>query len=143
MKKFKSTNHHELRVRTQKDCSGKVLTDQSYKKMCDINSIVANYKKTGVLSHQKEKIAQYMDNTEIPSLMEAHELLRDAKDAFLALPSQIRKLMDHDPKNLIGFIQNPENSDLLLKYGIIEKVEEVKPLDPTKAEPALDKTQEE
>lgn len=136
----------KLRVRQSVNLGKKQITDQSYKKMCCINSIVANYQKTGILSHQKQKIAQYIDNTKIPSLMDAQELLRDAKESFLALPSQIRKLMDHDPTKLVEFIQNQENQELLVKHGIIELREKVEPknsADPTKAKPALEKTQEE
>lgn len=131
---MKITNHHELRKRHTIHVGKTKKTDQSYKKMCCINTIVSNYNKTGILSHQSKKIAQYMDNTQIPSLMDAHELLRDAKDAFLTLPSNIRKLMDHDPKNLIKFVQNPENYDMLLKHGIIEERKEVK--EPLKVEPS-------
>lgn len=114
-------HYKSIRKRVALDL-GKVLkTDQSFKKMCDINSIVKNYQKTGILSHQKEKLGQYIDNTKIPSLMDAQVLLRDAKEAFLSLPSDMRKLMDHDPTKLVEFIQNPKNKQMLLDNGILEK----------------------
>ena len=114
--------------------------------MCDINSIVSNYKKTGLLSHQKEKLGRYIDNTKIPSLMDAQTLIRDAKESFLALPSDIRKLMDHDPTKLVDFIQNPKNLKMLEDHGIlttkpVEIPKEIK--QEPKAEPAVVKTQEE
>lgn len=142
MKTFKSTNHHELRQRVALKLNKVTKTDQSFKKMCDINIIVSNAKKTGVLSHQRENIAQYIDNTQIPSLLDAQKLIRDAQESFMSLPSQIRKLMDHDPTKLVEFINDSENYDILCKHGILEKVEKITSSDPTKAEPALEKTVE-
>ncbi len=142
MENFKSTNHHELRQRQQIDCSENGKTDQSYKKMCDINVIIANASKTGLLSHEKQSLGQYIDNTEIPSLLDAQNLLITAKNSFMALPSQIRKLMDHDPTKLVDFINDPENKDILLKHGILEKVEQVLPVDPTSQKGASESEKE-
>lgn len=144
-KEFKSTNHHELRKRCAVNLGKVKKTDQSYKKMCDINVIVSNARKTGVLSHQKQNLGQYLDNTKIPSLLDAQLLMRDAQAAFMSLPSQIRKLMDHDPTKLVEFINDKENFEILCKHGILEKVEPVlEQVDPPKAEPAVvKKTQEE
>lgn len=133
---MKITNHSELRKRCSLKLNKTVKTDQSYKNLCDINLIVSNYNKTGVLSHVKSNLPTYMDHTEIPSLMEAHAIVRDAQAAFMELPSQIRKLMDHNPKNLESFIQNPENRDLLEKNGILEKIVKIEtPKEELKVEP--------
>lgn len=145
-KKNMKCHYAKIRKRTTINCGTKQKTDQSYKKMCDINSIVKNYQKTGILSHQRENLGRYIDNTKIPSLMDAQELLRHAKESFLALPSDIRKLMDHDPTKLVEFIQNPKNKQMLLDYGILEAkaVEIPKEIqEQPKAEPAVAKTQEE
>ena len=120
-KSFKQTNHHELRKRQKVDLSKGGKTDQSFKKMCDINVIIANATKTGLLSHEKQSLGQYIDNTQIPSLLDAQLLIRDANNSFMALPSQIRKLMDHDSTKLVEFINDSENFDILVKHGILEK----------------------
>lgn len=104
--------------RVQIDCSEEKLTDQSFAKAADINNIMANYHKTGVLPHVKEKVARYIDNTEIPSLMEAHELVQYAQEMFMELPAHIRKLMDNDPTQLQAFIADPQNKETLVKYGL-------------------------
>lgn len=105
--------------RVQIDCSEEKVTDQSYAKSTDINNIMANYHKTGVLPHTRENLARYIDNTEIPSLIEAHELIEGAKSMFMELPAHIRKLMDNNPQNMESFIRNPENTETLVKYGLI------------------------
>ena len=103
---FVITNHHELRRRTTIDCSSPVLTDQSYKNACDINVIMEQYAKTGLLPHQTSLEPQYLDNTLVPSLEIAFDIVSAASDAFFSLPPDIRKLMDNDPSQLENFISD-------------------------------------
>lgn len=114
-------NYYGKRKRVSLDLSKPVITDQSAKKMTDINNIMLQYSKTGLLPVQKEKLARYIDNTKIMPLEEAHALIQGAKQQFMELPAQLRKLMDNDPTKLVSFIQDPENKEILLKHGILEK----------------------
>lgn len=107
--------------RSSIDCSEPKLTDQSDAKSADINHIMKVYQKTGVLPHTKAKLAVYVDNTGLPSLEEAHSMVQSAKEAFMELPSNIRKLMDNDPTKLVGFINDPQNQGILIEYGIIDE----------------------
>lgn len=120
---MKITNHHELRKDVSIDCSSPIMTDQSYKNACDINVIMANYAKTGMLSHVTDKTPKYLDCTEIPSLERAYDLVYAAEEAFADLPPDIRKLMDNNPANLESFILNPANADILVRNGLILKKE--------------------
>lgn len=108
-------------VRIQHDVSKPVITDQSDANSADINVIMANYAKTGVLPATREALAQYVDNTQVVSLEEAHALIKDAQDMFMQLPAEIRKLMDNDPAKMEQFIADPKNKDILVKNGIIEE----------------------
>lgn len=103
---------------------GASMTDQSDKNYLDINNIMENYSKTGLLPQFKEKVAQYMDASILPSYIEAHSQIREAKELFEAIPSPIRKLMDNNPANLEPFLKDPENKDILIKYGVLEKKEQ-------------------
>ena len=116
---MKITNHTELRIRRQIDCSEPVLTDQSSKNSCDINVIMANYQKTGMFSHVSPHQPAYIDNTTIPNLVQAFSIARMASDMFMELPAYIRKLMDNNPANLENFIADSENREILLKHGIL------------------------
>lgn len=116
---MKITNHHELRRSTTIDCSEPKITDQSYKSMCDINNIMANFAKTGMLSHTTTIQPTFVDNTLIPSLEHAHDIVKAATTAFYELPPTVRKLMDNNPQNLENFVQDPENSEILQKHGIL------------------------
>ena len=87
---MKITNHHELRRDVSIDCSSPILTDQSYKNACDINIIMANYAKTGLLPTFREQNPIYIDNTTIPNLMEAFEISNRAIEMFNDLPPMYR-----------------------------------------------------
>lgn len=96
-------------------------TDQSDKDMVNINSIMSRYRKTGLLPQFKEKVAQYIDTTQIPSYMDAHEQISRANEMFMQLPSDVRKLMDNNPANLEKVLQDEKYHDLLVDYGILKK----------------------
>lgn len=132
---MKITNHHqELRKRTTIDCSSPIMTDQSDKNTCDVNYIMKNYAKTGMLSHVTNKIAKYQDNTQVPQLETAFKIVSEAVDAFSALPADIRKLMDNDPSQLETFLQKEEYSEILIKHGLKKRKEVVDITDKIKKE---------
>jgi len=120
---MKITNHHELRRDVSVDCSSPLITDQSQKNECDINVIMKNYANTGMLSHTSTKTPKYIDNTTIPNLEKAYDIVYRAEEAFFDLPPDIRRLMDNDPSQLENFISNPNNADILIKNGVILKQE--------------------
>lgn len=109
----KSLRHHAK-------LSDKKVTDQSYKKACDINNIVKQFNATGKLP-TTNKVPQYGDYSEMPTLETAFAIAHNASKLFMELPSDIRKLINNDASQLENFISQPENEDLCLKYGLIEK----------------------
>ncbi|UYD39249.1 MAG: internal scaffolding protein [Wigfec virus K19_177] len=106
--------------RIQIDCSEPQITDQSYKKASDINTIMKQYQKTGLLLEPMKAFSKYVDNTQAIPLEDAHRLLYEAKELFYQLPSALRKQMDNDPVQLESFLSNPENHDQLIKFGLLK-----------------------
>ena len=104
------------------------MTDQSYKNSCDINSIMKQYEKTGLLPQQTSIPAKYGDFSETPDLIQAFNIASRAVEAFDSLPPDIRKAMDNNPENLEIFIQDPANYELLKTHGVLI---ERKPADAT------------
>lgn len=100
--------------------SDKKVTDQSFKKSCDINNIVSQFAKSGRIP-ETNKIPHYGDYSETPTLETAFEVAQNASNAFMQLPSNIRKLINNDPSQLENFIANSENKDLCIQYGLLEK----------------------
>jgi len=83
-------------------------TVQSAKQECDINFILRNYQKTGMLEHINKYQAQY---GEVPShdFREALEIVKQAQTVFDALPSNVRNRFANDPAQFLSFCENPAN----------------------------------
>jgi phage internal scaffolding protein len=107
--------------RKQYVCKDESRTIQADAKLANINNIMDRYLKTGVLPQVQQKVAMYIDNTKLPDFLEAHNLIIEAKNLFMELPAHVRKLMDNDPAKLESFIKDPNNREILEKYGVIEK----------------------
>ena len=105
--------------RVQLDVSEPQITDQSGKQAADINTIMDQYRKTGMLPQQTVAIPKYQDNTGIQSLEEAFNVVNSAVEQFEQLPAEVRRLMDNDPAQLENFISDEKNADTLKKYGLI------------------------
>jgi hypothetical protein len=106
--------------RTHPELSDLQLVDQSQKNMVDINTIMDRYRKTGMLPQFREKMPLFIDNTGVTSVEEAHALVREANYLFEQIPSQVRKMMDNNPANLVDFVTNPENQEICIKHGLLE-----------------------
>lgn len=112
----------EKRLMSVINCSEPKLTRQSDKKMSDINNILKKYSKDGVLPSTREHLARYIDNTQIPSLEDAHQVISEAKTLFMQLPAHVRKLMDNDPSKMEEVCKDPKYQELLVKEGILDKI---------------------
>jgi hypothetical protein len=99
------------------------LTDQSQGPMTDVNNIMDRYAKTGQIMHLRGKQGQYMDLSATPDLMEAFAMVDFANKAFMDLPADLRRQLDNDPRKLEGFVNDPKNQELLVKYGLLTKSE--------------------
>lgn len=95
------------------------MTDRSFKDECDINKIVERCMRVGW--PEDPGTAQYGDFANMPgTLQEAFDLMRDAEDKFVALPSDVRKAFDNDPQLFLLSFQDPAKRDLLVAHGLID-----------------------
>lgn len=105
------------------DANGEVLpsrTQQQFKKDCDVNEIVAKFKRTGSVTHVRNtQMGVYADLTALPvDLQEARGIVLRAEQAFEAVPAHIRARFGHDPKNMIDFLADPANDQEAVKLGL-------------------------
>jgi len=117
---MKTISDSQLRTRISIDCSEPLITDQSYKKASDINNIMKQYQKTGLLNEPNRALAKYVDNTLAIPLEDAHRLVNEATELFHQLPIQLRKQMDNNPLNLESFLSDPDNRAQLIQHGLIK-----------------------
>ena len=113
-----TANPHKRR-RIRCDFSEPQITDQSFKRSCDINFIMEQYAKTGMLPNYSGEQPIFADLTDVPDLNTVFELSQNVSAAFQDLPPIVRKAMDNNPAQIQDFIQNPENFDFLVKHKVL------------------------
>lgn len=94
------------------------LTQQCFKKECDINHILAQYQKTGLVHHVNTYQGRYDDVTGDVDFQTALNTLKSAEDCFMSLPSGIRKRFDNNPAEFLSFVTNPDNADEVVELGL-------------------------
>jgi len=102
--------------------TGKSLTEQSHKKTADINYILKDYQKTGILKHAHKNQGKY-DDVSAVSYQQAMDIVADVKSMFEALPALTRAEFDHDPAKFIDFVQQPENGPKIVEMGLAEGID--------------------
>lgn len=93
-------------------------TKQSFRDECDINTIMAKYRATGILDHVQIHKGRYED---LPSEIDYHAdvlAVMAAQDAFASLPAAIRARFENDPAKFVGFVQDPENQEEIDEMGL-------------------------
>jgi hypothetical protein len=97
--------------------TGPGLTEQAHKEQCDINLILKDYTRTGLIKHAKQNAGRYDDFTSV-DYEKAQNTVAQVKSLFEGLPSSIRLEFNHNPSEFLNYMQNPDNADLLAKRGI-------------------------
>lgn len=108
-------------------CTDKTRTVQAAKKECDINQIMSNWKRTGVISHGQSRIPQYEDLTGVP--IDYHTSMNEllaADEAFMALPAAVRKAFGNDPGQLLDKFEEPATQKILGDAGLLNPKKETK-----------------
>lgn len=109
----KDSKGNVIRRRVQID-TGPGLTEQTHKRESDINYILRDVEKTGMISHGNKYEGVYDDVT-VQDFQQAIFLTKNIENMFNDLPSGLRKRFENSPKKFIEFTQNPDNRELLDK----------------------------
>lgn len=110
---------------------GEGRTKQSMRDECDINNILARYKKMGMVTHLSKNEGRFADVAEIGDFREAVERVERASEFFFGLPSDVRRAFDNDPATFLDAVQDPSRRDELVKLGLVRVLE--KPAEPAPA----------
>lgn len=94
------------------------LTDQQYKRECDINCILKDFGATGRLPVHGEGVSG--DFSDIGDYQKCLDRISRAKDEFMELPSEIRARFGHDPSAYVDFVLDPANTDECIRLGLKE-----------------------
>lgn len=93
------------------------MTQQDDANETDINVIVGRFVKSGQLP-QLNMAPLTGDFTNALDFRQAQEALKEANDAFAAIPANIRNRFNNDPAEFIEFANNPDNLAELRKLGL-------------------------
>lgn len=105
-------------------------TDPRYAADADINVIVARFAKTRVLP-QGASSPTFGDFTQMPIGTDALMAVRNAQQAFEALPLVLRRELDHDFTKFESWLRDPDNFDRAVKLGILKPRASSTPPPPT------------
>ena len=108
-----------FRRRTPAPSGGPLVTKQSHKSECDINNILSQFKKTGIINHISQLTPNY---AELPDNIDYQIALNtqiQAEEAFSLLPSVVRRYFNNDPAMLLAALDDPDQHDKLIEYGIL------------------------
>lgn len=104
-------------------------TQQHQKDDCDLNKIVARIERTGVVPPELMLTAQnrgvFGDFSDIPDFQTAQQQMIKAEENFGKLPAQLRDRFNHDPGELLKFIENPLNKDEGIRIGLFSPDEPI------------------
>lgn len=108
-------------------------TQQQFRDQVNVNSIMAKYKKTGLIDHVRDNPGTYSDMTQIGSYQDALQKVINAQQTFETLPSNLRQKFGHDPQQLITFLSDDKNYDEAVQLGlVIQKEQPQTPAAPSK-----------
>lgn len=107
--------------RVSLNCGDELITKQSFADECDINNILDQYKRTGMISHIAKSAPKYLDLPAAADLQEAFEITSRAADAFASLPSLIRDSFDNDPVRFLAALEDPAKREVLEELGVYRK----------------------
>lgn len=113
-------------------------TEQHHAQGANINTIMAKYKKTGLIPQFVG--AAYGDFTGVTDYHTAIELVRQSQLEFERLPANIRRYFNDDPGQLLDFVADDANRAKAIELGLIPCVPKKEEVEPPKA-PADDGAQ--
>lgn len=109
------------RIRVSVNASGPSMTKQQFKAECDINNILKQFSKTGIIDHINRSSAVWAD---LPPQMDYQESLRlvlEADEAFSTLPSRVRDRYGNDPSRFLSALSDASERDFLTEVGVFKK----------------------
>ena len=94
-------------------------TEQAHKKQTDINYILEDYRRSGLIKHAAKNKGVY-DDVPAVDFQEAMLLVTNAQNMFMELPSDMRKRFGNDPGAFLNFVQDPGNKQEMARMGILQ-----------------------
>lgn len=99
-------------------------TRQEFQRECNINTIIARSKKTGILGDPtRSQKAFFGDVSSIPDLQTFHNKMIEINDAFMSLNPEVRLKFENDPikcAEYLNTLDTDEKLDEAREMGLIK-----------------------
>lgn len=110
------TRNDRIRLKSKMDSNSP--TKQEFKESCDVNNIMRNYEKTGIITHINSSEPRY-GFVEAQTYQDALNAVISAQQRFNELPSAVRDAFDNDPETFLKALDDPEHQEKLKDLGLI------------------------
>lgn len=115
---FRNPNRYPVTI----DCSNlPSQTKQSHKSECDINNILKQFSKTGIISHINQNSQTYINLPDAIDYQQSLNIISEASGAFASLPSKVRDHYMNDPGSFLLALSDPSEAEFLRECGILKK----------------------
>lgn len=91
---------------------------QSMRDECDVNLIVAQYVKTGFISHVTSGIPTFADVSELTDYRSAIEHVRSVEKYFSGLPAAVRSRFENDAVTFMEYLDGGASEEDLKALGL-------------------------
>ncbi|WNK14227.1 MAG: internal scaffolding protein [Microvirus sp.] len=101
-----------------------LVTKQEFKDECDINNIVNRGLLTGIdpsTPWAHPPVGRYGDFFDVPDYQQALEIIRQSEEQFAALPVRTRERFQHNPEELLRFVNDPANLEAARALGMLRE----------------------
>lgn len=98
-------------------CDDPTLAQQQFKEECDINTIVERFGLTGELPNNL-RVPITEQFADIVDYQTALNTLREADDAFMEMPANIREQFGNDAGRFVDFVSDPKNIKQCREWGL-------------------------
>lgn len=96
-------------------------TKQSFRDECDINNIMAKYRRTGVLPTLIKENPMWGDFSNPVDFQEAQNIVIKAVEQFQNLPAHVRERFNNDPQKFLEFTHKKENKEEMGRLGLLKE----------------------
>lgn len=104
------------------------LTHQSMAEECDINTIIRRFGLSGELP-VNQRMPTYGDFTQVTDFHTAMNAITEAREAFMAMPAEVRARFHNDPGEFVDFCSDETNINEARKLGLVPEEEVVRAAD--------------
>lgn len=96
---------------------GESMTKQSFTQECDINFIIRQYDRTGVVSHLNQTQGRYADLTGL-DFKTMSDQVAAARSQFELLDAHVRAEFENSPAKFLDFIHDAKNHERAVELGL-------------------------